>query len=124
MDVQHAGTGPHPPPSGGAGGGDRAEPRADPDRRGPCDDRLRLHRGGAGDPLREPADLLWQDLAARRADWEDAGIRSVRVIGDAEAPGPIAWATYAGHRYARELDTEAPADAPPFRRELAALAAP
>ena len=38
------------------------------------------------------------------ADWADAGIRSVKVIGDACAPGPIAWATYAGHRYARELD--------------------
>ena len=47
----------------------------------------------------------------------------VKVIGDAEAPGPIAWATYAGHRFARELDMPDIADALPFRREVTALAA-
>ena len=72
---------------------------------------------------RVPEDALWQALKAQRAAWADAGIREVRVIGDAEAPGPIAWATYAGHRYARELDTAAPNDAVAFRREIAALAA-
>ncbi len=66
-------------------------------------------------------DGLYRDLRARQADWADAGIRSVRVIGDASAPGPIAWATYAGHRYARELDTPDPGDALPFRREVTAL---
>ncbi|WP_170136637.1 hypothetical protein [Mesorhizobium loti] len=45
------------------------------------------------------------------------------VIGDAEAPGPIAWATYAGHRFARELDEADIGDALPFRREVTALAA-
>ena len=59
---------------------------------------------------------------ARAADWADAGIRSVKVIGDACAPGPIAWATYAGHRYARELDMPDIGDALPFRREVTALA--
>jgi dimethylamine/trimethylamine dehydrogenase len=67
-------------------------------------------------------DGLWRDLAARRADWDAAGIRSVRRFGDAEAPAPIAWATYAGRRYAEELDAEPIGDALPFRRELAALA--
>ena len=66
-------------------------------------------------------DRLWRDLKAREAEWADAGLRSVRVIGDAEAPGPIAWATYAGHRYARELDAPDIGDALPFRREVAAL---
>lgn len=61
------------------------------------------------------------DLKAREDEWADAGIRSVRIIGDADAPGPIAWATYAGHRYARELDGEGPGDALPFRREVAEL---
>ncbi len=46
-----------------------------------------------------------------------------KVIGDAEAPGPIAWATYAGHRFARELDEPDIGDALPFRREVTALAA-
>ncbi|XDA97274.1 FAD-dependent oxidoreductase [Sulfitobacter sp. LCG007] len=66
-------------------------------------------------------DALYHGLLARQTDWADAGIRSVRVIGDAAAPGPIAWATYAGHRYARELDTPDMGDALPFRRELAEL---
>ncbi len=65
---------------------------------------------------------VYDDLKAREADWADAGIRSVRLIGDAEAPGPIAWATYAGHRYARELDTAGIGDALPFRREVTGLA--
>jgi dimethylamine/trimethylamine dehydrogenase len=67
-------------------------------------------------------DGLFHDLVARQPDWADAGIRSVKVIGDACAPGPIAWATYAGHRYARELDMPDIGDALPFRREVTALA--
>ncbi len=73
---------------------------------------------------RDPNDALWQTLKGRKADWADAGIQSIKVFGDAEAPAPIAWATYAGHRYARELD--APELAPgevPFRREVVGLAA-
>ncbi|WP_424928352.1 FAD-dependent oxidoreductase [Amaricoccus tamworthensis] len=66
---------------------------------------------------------IYHDLMAREADWADAGIRSVRIIGDAEAPGPIAWATYAGHRYARELDGADIGDDLPFRREITDLAA-
>ncbi|MFZ1813653.1 MAG: FAD-dependent oxidoreductase [Rhizobiaceae bacterium] len=65
---------------------------------------------------------VYHALRAREADWADAGIRSVRIIGDAEAPGPIAWATYAGHRYAREVDGEDIGDALPFRREITQLA--
>jgi dimethylamine/trimethylamine dehydrogenase len=34
----------------------------------------------------------------------------VRCIGDAEAPGLIAHAVYAGHRYARELEEPAAGD--------------
>ena len=71
---------------------------------------------------RNSNDAIYHDLMARQADWADAGIRSVKVIGDAGAPGPIAWATYAGHRYARELDTPDIGDALPFRREVTALA--
>ena len=65
---------------------------------------------------------VYNDLKAREAEWADAGIKSVKLIGDANAPGPIAWATYAGHRYARELDGEDIGDALPFRREITALA--
>jgi dimethylamine/trimethylamine dehydrogenase len=65
---------------------------------------------------------VYNDLKARQADWADAGIKSVKLIGDANAPGPIAWATYAGHRYARELDGKDIGDALPFRREITELA--
>ena len=68
-------------------------------------------------------DALWNDLHAREDEWEDRGIRSIKLIGDAEAPAPIAWATYAGHRYARELDMPDIGDALPFRREVAQLKA-
>jgi dimethylamine/trimethylamine dehydrogenase len=67
-------------------------------------------------------DALYRDLRARRDAWADAGIRSVKLIGDAAAPAPIAWATYAGRRYAEEMDAPDPGDALPFRREIAALA--
>jgi dimethylamine/trimethylamine dehydrogenase len=72
---------------------------------------------------RQQDDGIWRELQARREEWADNGIRSIKVIGDAEAPGPIAWATYAGHRYARELDEVDIGDALPFRREITALAA-
>ena len=71
---------------------------------------------------RLPNEQLTLDLKAREADWADAGIRSVKVIGGACAPGPIAYAVYAGHRYARELDSPDIGDAVPFKREVTELA--
>lgn len=68
-------------------------------------------------------DAVYHDLIARQAEWADAGIKTVKLFGDAEAAGPIAWATYAGHRYARELDGDDLGDALPFRREITELAA-
>jgi dimethylamine/trimethylamine dehydrogenase len=57
---------------------------------------------------RLPQDELYQALLAREAEWRDAGVGAVEVIGDCQAPGLIAHAVYAGHRYAQELD--APVD--------------
>ncbi|MCG6890733.1 MAG: FAD-dependent oxidoreductase [Gammaproteobacteria bacterium] len=70
---------------------------------------------------RRANDNIWQQLSAREAEWEAHGIKSIKVIGDAQSPAPIAWATYAGHRYARELDEPDIGDALPFRREIAQL---
>lgn len=70
---------------------------------------------------RVPHDTVYTDLKRREAEWADAGIKSVKLIGDANAPGPIAWATYAGHRYARELDQADIGDALSFRREITQL---
>jgi len=71
---------------------------------------------------RLPQDALWQELRARRAEWEGAGIARIAPVGDVAAPGPIAWATYAGRRFAEEIDAPASSgDTPAFRREIAAL---
>ena len=71
---------------------------------------------------RTPHDALYQDLRARQGEWQSAGIKTIRLIGDAAAPGPIAWATYAGRRFAEELDTpDTRGDTPSFRREVAGL---
>ena len=53
---------------------------------------------------RLPDDGLYQVLGAAPERLVAAGIKSLRRIGDCEAPGTIAAAVYGGHRYARELD--------------------
>lgn len=68
-------------------------------------------------------DELYTELHERIDEWKDAGICSVTRFGDADAPGPIAWAVYAGHRYARDLDSESRDDELSFRREVTQLAA-
>jgi dimethylamine/trimethylamine dehydrogenase len=70
---------------------------------------------------RLPNDELFTDLMAQKAKWADSGIESVMVIGDAQAPAAIAWATYAGHRYAEEFDMPDIGDALPFKREVAEI---
>src|SRR6185503_10113118 len=53
---------------------------------------------------RLPNDGLQTALEALSSDWQGAGIEAVTPIGDCYAPGLIAHAVYAGHRYARELE--------------------
>ena len=65
---------------------------------------------------RLPVDALHADLLARGNEWTATGITSVECIGDALAPGLIAHAVYAGHRYAREFGE--PRRDVPFRRHL------
>ncbi|HLY55546.1 MAG TPA: FAD-dependent oxidoreductase [Stellaceae bacterium] len=72
---------------------------------------------------RLPEDTLRRELEAREAEWPAAGIENVTAIGDALAPATIAHATYAGRRYAEDLDGDPlPDGALPFRRELTELA--
>jgi dimethylamine/trimethylamine dehydrogenase len=54
---------------------------------------------------RLPDETLYHALTSDEAALAGAGIESVTRIGDCLAPGAIVHATYAGHRYARELDT-------------------
>jgi dimethylamine/trimethylamine dehydrogenase len=94
-----------------------------------CGDRVRLEHVWSGEfselacasvvtiTSRLPDDALYQELTTRQDEWTAAGIQTVRCAGDALAPGLIAHAVYAGHRYARELDEAAPGDVP-FRRHF------
>ncbi|MGI9406559.1 MAG: FAD-dependent oxidoreductase [Hyphomicrobiaceae bacterium] len=70
---------------------------------------------------RLPNSSLYDDLKAREEDWESAGIKSVIRIGDCEAPGTIAAAVHAGHRYAREFGETIDPDTAPYRREPTSL---
>ena len=67
--------------------------------------------------MRLPNDDLYNDLMALGEATKNAGIKSIRRIGDCYGPSIIASANYEGHRYARELDTEASIDVVPFKRE-------
>ncbi len=53
---------------------------------------------------RLPVDDLYWRLEFRRSEWSRHGLRSVRCIGDAWAPGTIAAAVWTGRRYAEEFD--------------------
>ena len=71
---------------------------------------------------RWPHEELASELRERQIEWRDAGISSVSVIGDAYAPATIAHATYAGRRFAEELDGPLQSgDEVPFRREITNL---
>jgi dimethylamine/trimethylamine dehydrogenase len=64
---------------------------------------------------RLPEDRLYHALAETPERLEGVGIKSLTRIGDCLAPGAIFHAVYAGHRYAREFDTQ-PAEVA-FKRE-------
>lgn len=58
---------------------------------------------------RTPHDTLYQELATTMAEGTP---KTLKRIGDCEAPAIIAAAVYSGHRYARELDTSINRDNP------------
>ncbi len=70
--------------------------------------------------MREPNDRLYHELLNRKSDWQGHGVRSVRLVGDCYAPGTIAEAVYAGHRFAREF-REVPDQNEAFRLEKIVL---
>lgn len=55
---------------------------------------------------------LYRDILAKVSDKIDDLPFTLKRIGDCEAPAIIAAATYAGHKYARELDTVVDLDEP------------
>jgi len=75
---------------------------------------------------RLPEDALYRELIARREEWADAGLQTVKAVGDCWCPGTIAAAVWEGHRYAEELDDPDAGTALPLREvtELAATGRP
>ncbi|MCP5073224.1 MAG: FAD-dependent oxidoreductase [Rhodobacteraceae bacterium] len=65
--------------------------------------------------MRLPNDSLYLALRDEPARLKAAGTKSLLRIGDCYGPATIAAAIYAGHRYARELDTSVDPDAVPFK---------
>jgi dimethylamine/trimethylamine dehydrogenase len=61
---------------------------------------------------RRPRDELYHALAGRMGEGVPGAPRTLRRIGDCEAPAIIAAAVQAGHRYARELEAEIDPDNP------------
>jgi dimethylamine/trimethylamine dehydrogenase len=61
---------------------------------------------------RQPNDGLYNDLSKSISDGSAGMPKSIKRIGDCEAPAIIAAAVYSGHRYARHLDENIDADNP------------
>jgi dimethylamine/trimethylamine dehydrogenase len=66
---------------------------------------------------RTPEDGLFHAVQQALEATPATGVRTLRRIGDCQAPGIIATAVYEGHRYARELGEEVDPVDVPFRRE-------
>lgn len=67
---------------------------------------------------RFPNDSLYHEL---KPALEDGRFKSLRLIGDAEAPGIIAQAVFSGHLAARGFDEFIDLDVTPFRIERVKL---
>jgi dimethylamine/trimethylamine dehydrogenase len=61
---------------------------------------------------RTPNDGLYQALTAKIDEGVEGAPKSLKRIGDCEAPAIIAAAVFSGHRYARELDATLDLDNP------------
>jgi dimethylamine/trimethylamine dehydrogenase len=68
---------------------------------------------------RLPNEALALELLDLRYEWESAGLKSVRAVGDALSPGSIAAAVWDGRRFAEDVGSSA--EAIPFPRNVAAI---
>ena len=53
-----------------------------------------------------PKDTLYYELQFLKESGKAKSIKSIRRIGDADAPAPIVSAVYAGRKYALEIDDD------------------
>jgi len=68
---------------------------------------------------RIPEDSLFRELEADTDQLRQAGVKTLKQIGDCHGPATIAAAVYEGHRFARELGEEV--EEIPYRREITEL---
>jgi dimethylamine/trimethylamine dehydrogenase len=68
---------------------------------------------------RLPNEDLALEFWDRRSAWDDAGLRTMRAVGDAFAPGTIAAAVWDGRRFAETLDRDDEPDL--YRRNVPAV---
>ena len=55
--------------------------------------------------MRLPTNSLFKDLSANQSLLDDAGIKTLKNIGDSNSPGAVVHAVYAGHMYANTFDS-------------------
>ncbi len=67
--------------------------------------------------MRQPNSRLYDDLIARREQWDTHDLADVFRIGDCHAPRQLMNAIFDGHRLAREFDSPHPQRPLPFIRE-------
>jgi dimethylamine/trimethylamine dehydrogenase len=70
---------------------------------------------------RLPNNTLYHQLQSNPEGLAQAGIKTLRCIGDCFAPGIIAAAVHSGHLAARELEAEAPGEVPFLRERVVVL---
>jgi dimethylamine/trimethylamine dehydrogenase len=51
-------------------------------------------------------DGLYKEISGQLEEMDPGSVPTLKKIGDCDAPAIIAAAVYAGHRYARELETD------------------
>ncbi len=68
---------------------------------------------------RVPNEEIYLGLVGMRAAWADAGLKSVRTVGDALSPGTIAAAVWDGRRFAEDLGRAE--ENAPFPRDIAVV---
>ncbi len=78
-------------------------------------ERLRRDATVVAVTARLPQDALYAALIADPDRLAEAGIKTLRRIGDSYGPATIAAAVYEGHRYAQELERDFDPDAPAFK---------
>ena len=56
--------------------------------------------------MRLPTNCLFKELSANQSLLDDAGIKTLKNIGDSNSPGAVVHAVYAGHMYANTFDSD------------------